>query len=469
MSTRTERIKVFQDTMNWIDSDKDLTNAVAASKKKTEVVYEDDYPEFDASVLKDTEITVTFHRTYEAAMLLRKEHPDARIAVMNFANAFHPGGGVANGAGAQEECLCRCSTLFPLLYRRTLRDTFYEYHNKRNSAKASDSLIYTEDVVICKTDENLPKRMKKEDWVKVDVITIAAPDLRSKSNIHFELVGNGAYMNDAELFGYHIKRAIHMLTVAAAKKVDILVLGAFGCGAFENNPEVVARAYKMALQEFPKVFEKVEFAVYCSPNSDKNYEVFRSVFEPEKGPSELFWFEENRAGNVMLLKPDGTRKIETDRFEDMNEFWNRGRQRALLYASEKKIWDATGFGAAMDCMIGFMVKEEYKYEVDVKAFIATTPQYVERYLLEDYKEYFDDRLIQWMRKNSDHFYSDREAQLRWQEYILYGCFLIVDEFGDVLPMDFTEFNLSDKDLYKYEIRTCVNLARFKEAAEKILI
>ena len=51
-------------------------------------------------------------------MLLRKEFPDAKIAVMNFANAFQAGGGVADGCTAQEESLCRCSTLYPILNRR---------------------------------------------------------------------------------------------------------------------------------------------------------------------------------------------------------------------------------------------------------------------------------------------------------------------------------------------------------------
>ena len=173
--------------------------------------------------------------------------------------------------------MCRTSTLYPLLYRKTLRDTFYKLHNDRNSSKATDSLIYTEDVIICKTDEDLPKRMPQEDWVTVDVITIAAPDLRDKSNIHAPLVNGGTYMNDAELFGYHVKRAIHMLTCAAAKGADILILGAFGCGAFQNNPEVVARAYKTALQEFPRVFEQIEFAVYCPPGSRRNYDVFTKI------------------------------------------------------------------------------------------------------------------------------------------------------------------------------------------------
>ena len=137
--------------------------------------------------------------------------------------------------------------------------------------------MYTEGVIICKTDEEIPERMPKEDWVTVDVITIAAPDLREKENEHVPLIKAGMRMSDAELFGYHVKRAIHMLTCAAAKGAEILVLGAFGCGAFRNDPEVVARAYKTALAEFPKVFKKIEFAVYCFPGDSRNYDVFHRV------------------------------------------------------------------------------------------------------------------------------------------------------------------------------------------------
>ena len=277
MSTRDERIAVFQDTLAWISKDPDLVASIPVAKKHTTVFYENDYPVFDPSKTRDMSIGVSGDRSYQAAMRLHREYPDARIAVMNFANAFHAGGGVTKGSGAQEESLCRTSTLYPLLYRKSLRDTFYKHHHDLNTPKASDSLVYTEGVIICKTDEDLPKRMSKEDWVKVDVITIAAPDLRDKSNVHAPLVNGGTYMNDAELFGYHVKRAIHMLTCAASKGADILVLGAFGCGAFRNDPEVVARAYKTALKEFPRVFTRIEFAVYCPPGGSLNYEVFNRV------------------------------------------------------------------------------------------------------------------------------------------------------------------------------------------------
>ena len=263
--------------MDWIENDIELSASVIYSKEHTRIYWENDYPEFDAEKACDTEITVTQDRSYQAAMRLAAENAGSRIAVMNFANAFQAGGGVVKGAGAQEECLCRTSTLYPLLYRKTLRDTFYKHHRTLNTPKATDALIYTEDVVICKTDEDLPQRMPREQWVNVDVITVAAPDLRDKSNPYAPLAGGGTFMKNAELFGYHVKRAIHVLTCAAAQGADILVLGAFGCGAFRNDPTVVAHAYKVAIEVFPKVFRKIEFAVYCNPANQKNYETFSRV------------------------------------------------------------------------------------------------------------------------------------------------------------------------------------------------
>lgn len=277
MSTPFERMEVFQDTQNWIQQDHELADSIPVAKNNTTIFYENDYPAFDTSKTKDQRIEVTKDRSFQAAMRLHKEKPDSKIAVMNFANAFYPGGGVVKGAAAQEESLCRISTLYPLIYRRTLKDSFYKHHHDLGTSKASDSLIYTEGVIICKTDEDQPKRMDRKDWVRVDVITIAAPDLREKSNLNLQLLSTGSYMNPAELFGYHVKRAIHMLTCAAAKGADTLVLGAFGCGAFQNDPNVVARAYKIALEEFPKVFDRIEFAIYCRPEETRNYDIFKNV------------------------------------------------------------------------------------------------------------------------------------------------------------------------------------------------
>ena len=82
MSTSAERIQVFQDTMDWINSDPALSASIPVAKKNTMVFYEDDYPAFDTSNTKEMFITVSGDRSYQAAMRLHKANLDAKIAVI---------------------------------------------------------------------------------------------------------------------------------------------------------------------------------------------------------------------------------------------------------------------------------------------------------------------------------------------------------------------------------------------------
>ena len=59
--------------------------------------------------------------------------------------------------------------------------------------------------------------------------------------------------------------------------MDALVLGAFGCGAFQNDPAVVAEAYKAVIGDYKSYFHYIEFAIYCGPRETENYEVFSEV------------------------------------------------------------------------------------------------------------------------------------------------------------------------------------------------
>jgi uncharacterized protein (TIGR02452 family) len=80
-----------------------------------------------------------------------------------------------------------------------------------------------------------------------------------------------------ELRLLHEQRARRILTVAAQNKADVLILGAFGCGAFRNDPMVVAQAYNDVLAEFSHHFRTIEFAVYCRPHDDSNYRAFKEI------------------------------------------------------------------------------------------------------------------------------------------------------------------------------------------------
>ena len=276
MDRRERLIAVFHDTQAYYTENRRLTDAVHRGIAAVKLYGESDYPELPEAQ-KSGNVTVTKSRTFESAMRLRKGRPDAKIAVLNFASATNPGGGVKSGASAQEECLCRCSTLYPTLNQRWLWDQYFLPNRAANDPLHTDVCIYTPGVVICKTDESIPRRLPEERFVTVDVLTCAAPNLRRvPGNYHNPDASEAASVTRQQLFDLHVKRAKHILHVAAANGVDCLVLGAFGCGAFENDPNVVARAYAVAVEEYRRSFDVIEFAIYCREWEAENYNAFKA-------------------------------------------------------------------------------------------------------------------------------------------------------------------------------------------------
>lgn len=259
-------INVFRDSMKYISEN--LNREVEESIENSEIYFDYIWPEFveGTSIKPGTRIEITKDRSFASAMKNKKSNPFDRIAVLNFANAFYPGGGVEQGCTAQEESLCRISTLYPVISSHYFED-FYGYNSINDlEDRGTDSLIYSKNIVIFKSDTEDPVLLPKEDRMKVDVITMAAPDLRDR------------YLTHIELYSIHLKRAMHMLSCAAAEGANILILGAIGCGAFENPAWIVADAWRDAIKYFPKVFKKIEFAIY---GSNDNYETFKLRFGGE--------------------------------------------------------------------------------------------------------------------------------------------------------------------------------------------
>ena len=113
----------------------------------------------------------------------------------------------------------------------------------------------------------------------MDVITCAAPNLRERpSNSYNSGDGNRrAKVTDKELLSIHEKRLGRILDVAFIEGDEVVILGAFGCGAFMNNPEVVAMAAKNVIKDYQKAFKAIEFAIYCSPRDERNYKIFKRI------------------------------------------------------------------------------------------------------------------------------------------------------------------------------------------------
>jgi len=197
--------------------------------------------------------------------------------VLNFANPHYPGGGVFQGAKAQEESLCRSSNLYPCLEGGKVFEEFYRYHQKETDYDFSDRLIYTPGVTVFKDDSAVPRLLAEEEWFRVDVITCAAPYLAKRR-----------YVNRTVLINRFVSRIRNILEAAIENEIDVLILGAFGCGAFGNPPEVVAKAFRLVLEErrYATAFARVVFAIKSSVGGDPytvcpNIAAFQQVFYGE--------------------------------------------------------------------------------------------------------------------------------------------------------------------------------------------
>lgn len=265
-----KRIEIFEDTYHFYQQNPVLRQAVQESLAKqffvpaNQVLANDQQPRYSQDAL----IVLSDKRTFQAAM----QYPDKKVAVLNFASATNPGGGVVGGSNAQEECLCRTSTLYANLTDREMMIAFYQPHRQQLRSGQmdftyNDDLIYTPDVVIFKSDTAFPTTLPEHHWQKVDVITCAAPNLN---------YGSQMILPD-ELAQIHENRCRKILAVAQAQNVEVMILGAFGCGAFGNPPEIVAKGMIRAIQDFSKAFQTIEFAIYCPPYDQRNQIAFQKV------------------------------------------------------------------------------------------------------------------------------------------------------------------------------------------------
>ena len=273
--SRETNVIIFEDTVKKYNTVTKLKDSVLKSCKETKVYLETQSLQLINRDLVDTEVLVTKDRSFEAARKLIESGYN-KVCVHNFASATNPGGGVTKGSSAQEECLCRVSTLYASLVQPKCMDNFYKPHRKQNAIHNADC-IYTPNVTVFKTDTSNPVIMKETEWYDVNVITCAAPNLRQNTRNRFNIDESKepVKLTDKELLDIHKVRLQRIVDIAYENGNECLVLGAFGCGAFQNNPNIVARATKEILKDNEGKFKKVIIAVYCNPNDENNYNVFK--------------------------------------------------------------------------------------------------------------------------------------------------------------------------------------------------
>ncbi len=214
----------------------------------------------------NTDIEVWNCSTIEA---LQELAGSSRIGILNFASAKNPGGGFLGGASAQEESLARSSSLYAALSKDR---SMYEYNRTRATLLYSDYLIYSPETIFWFDDEGnyLP------ELLAADVITSPAPN-------------RGAIMNNnwkdelALLPEVFKERILQVLAIAYSKGCETLILGAWGCGVFRNEPADVAAYFDDVIRtHFSTAFKHIVFAVYDRSKDGANIQAFETVWRNNK-------------------------------------------------------------------------------------------------------------------------------------------------------------------------------------------
>ena len=282
--SREERRENFEETRRLFSTDKRLMDSVTFSKENQQVIAE------EAKIITPkakydmpAKVSVSQKRSLAAA----SEYLEQKVCVLNFASATNAGGGVTKGSNAQEEAICRCSTLYACISADEVTSMFHNKHRSalkdgKMNALYNNDCIYTPRVTVFKSDTDNPRVLPENLWYEVDIISCAAPNLRSRpSNAMNPDSGDKAVsIKPSALLELHKKRISRVLDIASLNGVEVVILGAFGCGAFQNSPDIVAQAMYGVVQNYLYQFKAIEFAVYCPPRDTKNYDAFKRILSP---------------------------------------------------------------------------------------------------------------------------------------------------------------------------------------------
>ena len=273
---RTKNAEIFRDTEHRYKSDLELIATIQESTQNQVFISEKSTVNITVQPKPDkAKVVVSGKRSLEAAEFYAKQ--GKKVCVLNFASATNPGGGVVNGSSAQEECICRCTTLYTCLNNNDLWTEFYKPHRKAANPFYNNDCIYTPNVCAFKSDINFPELLSRDRWWRVNILTCAAPNLRERpSNPMNPHAGyKPAKVTPAELETLLTSRIRRIFEVAVANGNEVLILGAFGCGAFRNPPEIVAKVFYNVMQDYLYYFDTIEYAVYHTERELANYEAFQ--------------------------------------------------------------------------------------------------------------------------------------------------------------------------------------------------
>jgi len=276
-----KRSAIAQDTLKIIDigyyhspggQQVDITQDLNACLAQTKYYDPDSLSTLEQNVISSTpkfsttEFEVRNETTLIGAERLAKSQQFHKIGVLNFASAKNPGGGFINGAQAQEESLARSSALYKSLLKCP---EYYDYHRSHKSLLYSDRIIYSPNCPVFRKDDGT----LLETPYHVDFITSPAPNAGA--------IWRNQPQNRTRISDVLYSRGAKVLSLAVEQGCDAIVLGAWGCGVFQNEPSMVAQMFANFLLpkgQFWGQFKIVLFSVLDSTKQKRIITEFHNRF-----------------------------------------------------------------------------------------------------------------------------------------------------------------------------------------------
>ena len=183
--------------------------------------------------------------------------------MLNFASAKNPGGGFLNGAMAQEESLAASGTLYRT---QVAHEEYYRANRAQSSMMYTDHAIYSPGVLFFRDGSFRLTAQPAE----ADVLTLPAVNMG-------QVFQKG---EDARRASQVMRRRMKLaLAIFAHQGAQNLILGAYGCGVFRNDPEQIAVWWRELFQEnMGQYFDAVSFAVLDRSRNQACMGAFEKVF-----------------------------------------------------------------------------------------------------------------------------------------------------------------------------------------------
>ena len=280
---RTQRATIARETLEIIEAggynnrlgqNVALRQSIDHAVSQTQAYAPEDFDQLKSQVENtlaglrfETDYFVDNATTFATAQNVLRRHADAKVFCLNFASAKNPGGGFLGGSKAQEEALARASALYPCI---NPHQTYYETNRNCGTCLYTDHMIYSPDVPVFRDDED---RLLDKPYV-VSILTAPAVNTGAVANSNPDEL--------ADVQPVMMSRIEKLLSIAVQHGHRHLILGAWGCGVFRNDPVEVASWFGTHLRgKFARAFESISFGVLDFTRDQETYNAFANEFRNE--------------------------------------------------------------------------------------------------------------------------------------------------------------------------------------------